>query len=156
MVSYGNKKAYFVCYCCVFFFASCNSKTEKSDSTAEISTESNDKGGLKRIEKSGGSFYGWYFKNGFRDWDVVKGKDGYCLLDTVSYFKRLRSFGAISEEFIKSERERLQGCAEFIATIEYDVYGNTEGDEYYKYCSFLYYKDWFMSQDPFDRLTLKK
>lgn len=124
----------------------CTSKTTENNDTAvtDITTEAE----LKAIEQSGRSFYDWYFKNDFPNCEIVKGKNGYCVMDTISYFKTLRNLGTISEQFIRSERDRLQNCAEFIENFEYEEYQNVQVYDPGHYCSYLYTMNWLGSEDP--------
>ena len=131
----------------IIFFTSCNSKEEKIDDKKRIENiakqiEKEPVDELKAIEKNGKSFYDWYFKNDFPNCEIVKDKNGKCLMDTVSYFKNLRNLGTISEKFIHQERARLQSCAEYIATIDYSEYENADAYEYDDYCVDIYYYYW--------------
>lgn len=80
----------------ILFFTSCNSKEEKLNDKKPIEniekqiekpTEKQIADELKTIEQNGKSFYDWYFKNDL-NCDIIKDKNGKCLLDTGSYFKR--------------------------------------------------------------------
>ncbi|GGG50013.1 hypothetical protein [Epilithonimonas arachidiradicis] len=138
------------------FLIGCNSKEEKINESKPITKLENEPADeLKVIEKNGRSFYDWYFENEFPNCDIVKRKDGKCLVDTVSYFKTLRGLGTISEKFILQERERLQPCAEFIATLDYSEYENADLYEYDEYCLDIYYMYWLKSQDSPSSFTVK-
>ncbi|MDR6969545.1 hypothetical protein J2X31_003578 [Flavobacterium arsenatis] len=136
----------------LIFLTSCNSKEEKTNTEKPVENienqiEKEPVDELKTIEQNGKSFYDWYFKNDFPNCDIVKDKNGKCLVDTVSYFKTLRSLGTISEKFIRQENERLQGCAEFISTIDYSEFESADVYEYDEYCVDLYYYYWLKSQE---------
>lgn len=102
---------------------------------------------LEQIKKAGSSFYDWYFKNKFTYIDIVKDKNGKCLLDTASYFTQLRKLNTISEKFISGEKERLSGCGIFISTVDYADYEAADAYEYDEYCLDLYYMYWIKSQE---------
>lgn len=146
------------------FFMNCNSKeenrkdaksTEQTKSTTDKPTKKQIADELKIIEKNGKSFYDWYFKNEFPNCDIIKDKNGKCLLDTVSYFKTLRNLGTISEKFIHSEKARLQGCAEYISTIDYSEFENVDVYEYDEYCVDIYYYYWLKSQEYPNNFSVK-
>lgn len=107
------------------------------------------------IEKSGRSFYDWYFKHHFQYIDIIKGKNEKCLLDTASYFRNLRKLNTISEKFITHEKNRLQACASFIATRYYSAYESADAYEYDEYCPQLYYMYWINSQEEPNRFSIK-
>ena len=148
----------------IIFFTSCNSKEEKIndkksvenvEKSIEKPTEKPIADELKTIEQNGKSFYEWYFKNDFPNCDIIKDKNGKCLVDTVSYFKTLRNLGTISEKFIHQERTRLQSCAEFISTIDYSEYENADAYEYDQYCVDIYYYYWLKSQEHPNNFSVK-
>lgn len=144
----------------IIFFTSCNSKEEKIDNKKPIENiakqiEKEPVDELKAIEKNGKSFYDWYFKNDFPNCEIVKDKNGKCLVDTVSYFKTLRNLGTISEKFIHQERARLQSCAENMATIDYSEYENADAYEYDDYCVDIYYYYWLKSQEYPNSFSVK-
>ena len=148
----------------IIFFTSCNSKEEKIndkksvenvEKSIEKPTEKPIADELKTIEQNGKSFYEWYFKNDFPNCDIIKDKNGKCLVDTVSYFKTLRNLGTISEKFIHQERTRLQSCAEFISTIDYSEYENADAYEYDEYCVDIYYYYWLKSQEHPNNFSVK-
>ena len=75
----------------ILFFTSCNSKEEKLNDKKPIEniekqiekpTEKQIADELKTIEQNGKSFYDWYFKNDFPNCDIIKDKNGKCLVDT--------------------------------------------------------------------------
>ena len=148
----------------IIFFTSCNSKEEKIndkksvenvEKSIEKPTEKPIADELKTIEQNGKSFYEWYIKNDFPNCDIIKDKNGKCLVDTVSYFKTLRNLGTISEKFIHQERTRLQSCAEFISTIDYSEYENADAYEYDQYCVDIYYYYWLKSQEHPNNFSVK-
>lgn len=148
----------------IILFTSCNSKEEKIidkktaenvEKQIEKPTEKQIADELKTIEQNGKSFYDWYFKNDFPNCDIIKDKNGKCLLDTVSYFKTLRNLGTISEKFIHQERTRLQSCAEFISTIDYSEYEKADVYEYDEYCVDIYYYYWLKSQEYPNNFSVK-
>ncbi|EFK56603.1 hypothetical protein ACFU8T_09570 [Sphingobacterium spiritivorum] len=109
---------------------------------------------LQEIEKSGSSFYDWYFNNNFQYIDVVKNRKGKSSLDTASYFKKLRDLGTISEKFIREEKKRLSGCNLFLETVNFEDYENADAYKYDTYCGDLYYMYWIKSQEPPDEYTI--
>lgn len=148
----------------ILFFTSCNSKEEKLNDKKPIEniekqiekpTEKQIADELKTIEQNGKSFYDWYFKNDFPNCDIIKDKNGKCLLDTGSYFKTLRNLGTISEKFIRQERTRLQSCAEFISTVDYSEFENADVYEYDEYCVDIYYYYWLKSQEHPNNFSVK-
>ena len=66
-------------------------KTEIKDT---VKTEVKDDPAI--IQKSGISFYDWYFSNGLTDYNIIKNKNYKAMLDTATYFKRLRALGTLS------------------------------------------------------------
>lgn len=109
---------------------------------------------LEEIQKSGNSFYDWYFNNDFQYIDVVKNRKGKSSLDTASYFKKLRTLGTISEKFIRAEKKRLSGCNLFLETVNFEDYENADAYKYVTYCGDLYYMYWIKSQEPPDEYTI--
>lgn len=140
-----------------FVLQSCGDKTEKQKDTETIASkvENTADDELKTIEQNGKSFYDWYFKNKFPNVNVIKDKNGKCKLDTLSYFKELRKLGTISEKFINKEKERTQGCSEFISTIDFSEYENADAYEYDEYCIDFYYYNWLKSQEYPDGFSVK-
>ena len=141
-------------------FLSCNSKEEKNNAEKPVENienqiEKEPVDELKTIEQNGKSFYDWYFKNDFPNCDIIKHKNGKCLVDTVSYFKTLRNLGTISEKFIRQERVRMQGCAEFMATLDYAEFDNADAYEYDEYCVDIYYMYWLKSQETPNSFSAK-
>lgn len=133
----------------IIFLISCNSKDEKINNGKPVTnTESPARNELKIIEQNGKSFYDWYFKNDFPNCDIIKDKNGKCLMDTVSYFKTLRNLGTVSEKFIRQEKKRLQTCAEFMSALDYSEFESADAYEYDEYCPEIYYMYWIHSQEP--------
>lgn len=128
----------------------CNSKPKAVTPTknpASIIHKEDGKTELEEIKKAGSSFYDWYFKNKFTYIDIIKDKNGKCLLDTASYFTKLRKLNTVSEKFISREKERLSGCGTFISTVDYADYEAADAYEYDEYCLDLYYMYWINSQE---------
>lgn len=125
-------------------------KTEIKDS---IKTEVKDDPAI--IQKSGISFYDWYFSNDLNDYDIVKNKNYKALLDTAAYFKKLRALGTISEKFINKERERTSTCGKFLATKYYDDYEAADAYTFDDYCPDMYYMYWIKSQEVPDKYMAK-
>lgn len=140
-----------------FLFQSCTNKSGNQNAQTPIQSTTEDKPDdeLAIIEQSGRSFYDWYFKNDFPNIDVIKDKNGKCKLDTLSYFKELRTLGTISEKFISKEKERTYVCSEFISTIDYSEYQESEAYDYDKYCNDFYHYYWLKSQEYPDELSTK-
>lgn len=126
-------------------------KQETTDTSIKTENEVNP---LKEIEKSGSSFYDWYFNNNFQYIDVVKDKNGKSSLDTATYFKALRLLGTVSEKFIREEKKRLNGCYLFLSTVNFEDYENADAYTYDTYCGDLYYMYWIKSQEPPDEYTV--
>lgn len=140
----------------VIFTISCNSNSEKkiAEKTAAVIEIPKDKD-IYDIEKNGRSFYDWYLKNDFPNCEIISDQDGKCTFDTITYFTNFRKLGTISEKFIKSEKDRLQMCQEFISTIDFSDYQNAEAYDYSEYCVDLYYMYWIKSQEPPNRFSTK-
>lgn len=102
---------------------------------------------ISSIEQNGKSFYNWYFKNKFPNCNIIENVNGKCLVDTISYFKELRKLNTISEKFINLERKRLQGCAEFLSTVDFTEYDNADAYDFDEYCPDIYYMYWIKSQE---------
>lgn len=128
----------------------CNTKPKadpSQKSTVATSLQDNSATELEQIKKAGSSFYDWYFKNKFSYVDIIQDKNGKCLLDTSSYFAKLRKLNTISEQFISREKQRLSGCGTFISTVDYAAYEAADAYEYDEYCLDLYYMYWIHSQE---------
>lgn len=138
--------------------SSCKDKPE-AITTAKIETKDTIKTAIKddsaTIQKSGISFYDWYFSNDLNDYQIVKNKNYKALLDTATYFKKLRALGTISEKFIKKEKERTSTCAKYIATKYYDDYEAADAYTFDDYCPDMYYMYWIKSQEVPDRYMAK-
>lgn len=128
-------------------------ETSKSEKIDSVKIETKDD--LESIKKVGSSFYGWYFKNDFDDYNIVKGKNDKALLDSATYFKKLRNLGTISEKFIHKEKERLLTCSKFLATKYYDDYNSAEAYDFADYCPDLYYMYWIKSQEQPNKFSVK-
>lgn len=126
------------------------SKSEKKDS-AKIEIHDD----LQTIKKVGSSFYDWYFKNEYSDYEIVKNKDGKALLDSAAYFKKLRNLGTISEKFLNKEKERLSTCSRFLSTKYYDDYSCADAYDFDDYCPDLYYMYWIKSQETPEKFVTK-
>lgn len=142
----------------VALFASCNTEVEQQHQTkqneiAPIPTVVHE---LMAIEKNGKSFYDWYFKNDFPNCEIVKDKNGFCRLDTLSYFKTLRGLGTLSEKFINKEKLRLLGCSEYISTVRYAAFDSADAYEYDQYCLDIYYMYWIKSQEPPESFSVRE
>lgn len=129
---------------------SCKDKAEsittaKTEIKDTIKTEVKDDPAT--IQKSGISFYDWYFGNGLTDYNIIKNKNHKALLDTATYFKKLRALGTISEKFIKKEKERTSTCGKFLATRYYDDYEAADAYTFDDYCPDMYYMYWIKSQE---------
>lgn len=151
------KKLYLLFLITSLLFQSCENKQGKQNTQipTEITTEDKADDELKLIEQNGRSFYDWYFKNDFPNINVIKDKNGKCKLDTLSYFKKLRKLGTVSEKFINKEKERTFICSEFISSINYSEYEEADAYEYDKYCGDFYYYNWLKSQEPPHEFTTK-
>jgi len=128
-------------------------KTSKSETKDSVRTES--KSDPEAIKKAGYSFYDWYFSNDFNDVEIVKNKNGKALLDSATYFKKLRNLGTISEKFINKEKERLSTCSKFLATKYYNDYNSADAYEFDDYCPDLYYMYWIKSPESPDKFIIK-
>ena len=121
---------------------SCKDKPEpvevtKSEKIDSVKIETKDDSA--NIKKAGSSFYDWYFNNDFNDYEIVKNKNGKALLDSATYFKKLRNLGTISERFINKEKERLSTCSKFLATKYFDDYNSADAYTFDDYCPDLYF-----------------
>ena len=110
---------------------------------------------LQNIEKSGKSFYDWLFKEDFVYLGVIQDKNKKCLLDTPSYFNKLKKMGTISEKFVLLEKERLNECAQYISTIKYKKYMKAEAYEYADHCVEFYSWYWAKGQTLPDSYAVK-
>lgn len=125
-------------------------KPEKTDSaTTGTATE------FETIKKVGSSFYDWYFKNDFNDCNIIKDNNGSTLLDSETYFNKLRKLGTISEKFIDKERQRLSTCSKFLATKSFDDYESAEAYDFDDYCPDMYGMYWIKSQEPPNSFSTK-
>ncbi|WDF45831.1 hypothetical protein PQ459_13085 [Chryseobacterium sp. KACC 21268] len=126
------------------------SKSEKIDSV-KIEPEADS----VNIKKVGSSFYDWYFNNDFNDYEIVKDKNGKALLDSATYFKKLRNLGTISEQFITKEKEKLSTCSKFLAIKYFDDYNSADAYNFNDYCPDLYYMYWIKSQERPEKFVAK-
>jgi len=115
----------------------------------------------KRISEIATSFHRWYIKNTndlttnvSTGIEIIKGKDGKCVVDYQPYFNQLRKLNTISEKFIESEKQRTKDCAAYIEKMDWEQYETSEGYDLEEYCSFFYYQYWTQSQDSFDGLDV--
>ena len=97
----------------------------------------------KEISKAVTSFYNWYIgttKNKKYSEYVkgVKDENGNTKLETKEYFKRLDSLGVIGQEFIDSEKKRMQPCADFLKTISWTEFSTADDFPYEDKCDFFY------------------
>lgn len=100
------------------------------------------------------SFHKWYINNtndlnsnisyGI---EIIKGENGKCKVDYKPYFNELRKLNTISVKFLEKERERTKECAEFIETIDWVEYENSEAYDFDEHCAFFYYLYWTQSQE---------
>ncbi len=136
----------------VILFYSCTSKaggqaaTNNQDSTTQETAA---------ITQSTHSFYDWCFKNDFPYYEVVRGQNGKCKLDTSAYFAKFRALGTLSELFIAKEKERVKGCAQFMATVDYATYEAADAYEFDSQCADFYYMYWIKSQEIPDSFSIK-
>ncbi|MBP7499912.1 MAG: hypothetical protein KA796_08625 [Chryseobacterium sp.] len=137
---------------------SCKDKPEpvevtKSEKIDSVKIETKDDSA--NIKKAGSSFYDWYFNNDFNDYEIVKNKNGKALLDSATYFKKLRNLGTISERFINKEKERLSTCSKFLATKYFDDYNSADAYTFDDYCPDLYFMYWIKSQERPEKFVAK-
>lgn len=115
----------------------------------------------KEISQAVTSFYTWYIgtTNNKKYSQYVKGvKDekGNTKLETSEYFKRLDSLGVIGQEFIESEKKRMQPCADFLKTIPWTEFSTADDFPYEDKCNFFYYYYWTYGQEPRDNVEVLK
>ena len=132
-------------------------KTESANSESNPQSEKQ-KSQLTDIEKEiaevATSFHKWYIKNtndlnsnisyGI---EIIKGENGKCKADYEPYFNELRKLNTISTKFLDKEKERTKECAEFIETIDWTEYENSEAYDFDEYCDFFYFLYWTRSQE---------
>ena len=88
------------------------------------------------------------------DFYIIKTKNGNCELDSSGYFNSLRKLGTISEKFIKHEWSRVSKCSDFLKTLKWSQYSNSDAYEYQDYCD-IYYHYWTRTQEPFDGVEVR-
>ncbi|MCA6369636.1 MAG: hypothetical protein IM631_18200 [Cytophagales bacterium] len=115
----------------------------------------------KEISKAVTSFYVWYIgttKNRKYSQYVkgVKDEQGKTKLETTEYFKRLDSLGVIGQEFIDSEKKRMQPCSDFLKTVPWTEFSTADDFPYEDQCDFLYYYYWTYGQEPHDNVEVLK
>ena len=137
-------KVSFLTLVSILLLASCSGRVAEKSQSSNSDSVMDD---TLAIEKSAKSFYDWCFNNNFPYYEVVRGRNGKCMLDTASYFGELRKLGTLSELFIAKEKERVKGCADFMATVDYTAYEASEGYEYATQCADFYYMYWIGSQE---------
>ena len=108
----------------------------------------------KEIAEIATSFHKWYIKNtndlnsnisyGI---EIIKGENGKCKADYEQYFNELKKLNTISTKFLEKEKERTKECAEFIETIDWIEYENSEAYDFDEYCEFFYFLYWTQSQE---------
>lgn len=83
----------------------------------------------KAIIKVALSFHKWYIRNTDgnhnsipTDFEVKKGKNGYCIVDFEPYFNELRKLGTISDIFMDKEKKRSKLCTETISNMKWSEY----------------------------------
>ncbi len=113
----------------------------------------------KEISKAVTSFYFWYIgttKNKKYSEYVkgVKDENGNTKLETKEYFKRLDSLGVIGQEFIDSEKKRMQPCAEILQTITWTEFSIADDFPYEDKCGFFYYYYWTYGQEPHNNVEV--
>lgn len=116
---------------------------------------------IKRVSSAAASFYNWYLfainNDGIRfDFSVVE-NNGMCKLDSTEYFEQLRKLGTISDKFLLLEIERTKKCSEFLSTLKWEVYKNTDDPyEYDDHCPSFSCFYWINSQEPVDRVDIRE
>lgn len=115
----------------------------------------------KEISNAVTSFYTWYIgttKNKKYSEYVkgIKDEKGNTKLETTEYFKRLDSLGVIGQEFIDSEKKRMQPCADFLKTIPWTEFSTADDFPYEDKCDFFYYYYWTYGQEPHDNVEVLK
>jgi hypothetical protein len=81
---------------------------------------------------------------------IVKGENGKCKLENKLYLAELRKLGTISEKFIQSENKRSSTCADYMSTVNWVDYKNSDAYEYSDYCPEFDYDYWTKSQEVFN------
>ena len=108
----------------------------------------------KEIAEIATSFHKWYIKNtndlnsntsyGI---EIIKGENGKCKANYEPYFNELKKLNTVSTKFLEKEKERTKDCAEFIETIDWTEYENSEAYDFDEYCEFFYFLYWTQSQE---------
>lgn len=113
------------------------------------------------IENSVLKFYTWYIGT-TKDLRYSKyvhptiGENEMAKLDTKLYFQKIDSLGVMDKEFIQSEKERFRPCDEFLRTVKWLDYLNSDELQYEEKCSFLNYYYWTWGQEPHDGVEVLK
>lgn len=151
-------KIYLLAASILLIFTSCkgqaNSKEFSNESDRDTVREE------KIVKDVALSFHRWYMESSNADsdvWDfnIVESKNGHCELDSSGYFNSLRRIGTISEKFIQNEWNRVSKCADFLRTLKWRLYINSEAYEFQDYCD-IYYYYWTRTQEPFDGVEVKR
>jgi hypothetical protein len=113
------------------------------------------------ISKAVTSFYVWYIgttKNKKYSQYVkgVKDEKGNTKLETTEYFRQLDSLGVIGQEFIDSEKKRMQPCSDFLKTVPWTEFSTKDDFPYEDKCDFFYYYYWTYGQEPHDNVEVLK
>jgi hypothetical protein len=115
----------------------------------------------KEVSQAVTSFYTWYIgttkdKRYSEYIKGVKGDNGNTKLETKEYFQKLDSLEVIGQEFIDSEKIRMQPCADFLKTIPWTEFSTADDFPYEDKCDFFYYYYWTYGQEPHDNVEVLK
>ncbi|QHL86880.1 hypothetical protein GU926_05280 [Nibribacter ruber] len=123
--------------------------SEKSVASTQETAET------RQLKKIATSFHRWYIKNVNNpdpntpiEVRIVEGNAGKSKVEYEPYFEQLRKLPTVSDKFIKQEKQRISGCAENMAKVDWSVYSEADAYEFDKYCDWLYYYYWIRSQEP--------
>lgn len=103
------------------------------------------------------SFYDWYNENDHPYYAVIEDEKSHkCILDTLTFFKKLKELDVFSVKFFQKEQERLSPCANFIAAVDYEEYTNADAYDYDEFCDHFSFMYWIRSQEPFEKVITEK
>lgn len=130
--------------------------TTESQTAEKFETSPQEPEETRQLKDIATSFHRWYIKNVNNpdpktpiEVRIVEGNAGKSKVEYEPYFEQLRKLPTVSDKFIKQEKQRISGCAENIAKVDWSVYSEADAYEFDKYCDWLFYYYWIRSQEPF-------
>lgn len=156
---------YLVIILLLFTLGCKNEKPNKVENRNEIKLENNEVNYNREIAKIAKSFHNWYLRNTnyypndksekeSTSFEIKRGENGNCEIDYSNYFNNLKRLGTISNKFLEEEKKRTLNCANFLRTIKWEDYNNSDGYDYEEYCGFLYYIYWTRSQENTEKIEV--